>query len=229
MAAPGSRPPNRPPAAPSPAASTTRSAGSAELPGLGLAVGLAAAGRWGRRAGRGVLGFTGSPVSEITVAVVLGLLIRNAVGLPAVYEPGLRLCGREVLRLGIVLLGLRLSLGAVGQVGLAALPVILAVHRRRPGGGDRAVPRAGPAAAAGQPDRGRDEHLRRQRDRRHGPGHRRRGRRGQLRGRVRHPVRPAGPVRLPVPGPRPVPRRAARPASSSGRRSTTRPRWPGPG
>jgi uncharacterized integral membrane protein (TIGR00698 family) len=98
------------------------------LPGLGLALGLAAAGRWAAHGlGEGVLGFSRSPVSEIAVAVVLGLLIRNTVGLPAVYERGLRLCGREVLRLGIVLLGLRLSLAAVGQFGLAGLPVILGV------------------------------------------------------------------------------------------------------
>jgi uncharacterized integral membrane protein (TIGR00698 family) len=72
-----------------------------------------------------LLGFARSPVSEITVAVVLGLILRNTIGLPAIYERGLRLCGRDVLRFGIVLLGLRLSLAAVGQLGLAALPVIL--------------------------------------------------------------------------------------------------------
>src|SRR5439155_5034949 len=64
-------------------------------------------------------------VSEITVAVLLGLLIRNTIGLPAVYERGLRLCGREVLRLGIVLLGLRLSLARVGEIGQVALPVVV--------------------------------------------------------------------------------------------------------
>ena len=100
----------------------------AALPGVGLAIGLGAAGRWVAPAlGEEVLGFTRSPVSEVAAAVALGLLVRNTVGLPAVYEKGLRLCGREVLRLGIVLLGLRLSLGAVGQFGLAGLPVILAV------------------------------------------------------------------------------------------------------
>jgi uncharacterized integral membrane protein (TIGR00698 family) len=96
------------------------------LPGIVLAVGLAAGGRWvAHWLGVTVLGFSRSPVSEITVAVVLGLAIRNTVGLPANYERGLRLCGREVLRFGIVLLGLRLSLAAVGQIGLVGLPVIL--------------------------------------------------------------------------------------------------------
>jgi uncharacterized integral membrane protein (TIGR00698 family) len=96
------------------------------LPGLGLALGIAWAGgliaEW---LGVSVLHFKKSPISEITVAVLLGLVLRNTIGLPVVYEKGLRLCGREVLRFGIILLGLRLSLAAVGQLGLAALPVIV--------------------------------------------------------------------------------------------------------
>jgi uncharacterized integral membrane protein (TIGR00698 family) len=58
--------------------------------------------------------------------VLLGLVVRNAIGLPAVYEPGLKLCVRTLLRAGIVLLGLKLSLWEAGQVGLIALPVIVA-------------------------------------------------------------------------------------------------------
>jgi uncharacterized integral membrane protein (TIGR00698 family) len=96
------------------------------LPGIGLAVGLAVVGRWlAEWLGTSVLRFDKSPVSEITVAVVLGLILRNTIGLPIVYEKGLRLCGREVLRFGIILLGLRLSLAAIGKLGLAALPVIV--------------------------------------------------------------------------------------------------------
>jgi uncharacterized integral membrane protein (TIGR00698 family) len=96
------------------------------LPGLGLALGLAFAGKWiAEWFGISVLHFEKSPVSEITVAVVLGLILRNTIGLPLVYEKGLRLAGREVLRFGIILIGLRLSLGEVVNLGLAALPVIL--------------------------------------------------------------------------------------------------------
>jgi uncharacterized integral membrane protein (TIGR00698 family) len=95
------------------------------LPGIGLAFGLAVAGKYiADWLGIDVLRFKKSPVSEITVAVILGLIIRNTIGLPVVYEKGLRLAGREILRFGIVLIGLRLSLAAVGRLGLAALPVI---------------------------------------------------------------------------------------------------------
>jgi uncharacterized integral membrane protein (TIGR00698 family) len=95
------------------------------LPGIGLALGLAVAGKYiAEWLGVDVLRFKKTPVSEITVAVILGLIIRNTIGLPVVYEKGLRLAGREILRFGIVLIGLRLSLAAVGRLGLAALPVI---------------------------------------------------------------------------------------------------------
>jgi uncharacterized integral membrane protein (TIGR00698 family) len=96
-------------------------------PGIVLALGLAIAGdRLARWLGTAVLGFQHSPISAVPVAVLLGLIVRNTIGLPAVYEPGLKLCVRTLLRAGIVLLGLRLSLAAAGYVGLAAIPVIVA-------------------------------------------------------------------------------------------------------
>src|SRR3954452_12399568 len=96
-------------------------------PGVALALGLAFVGLRGAQwLGTSVLGFEKSPISAIMVALLLGLAIRNAIGLPAVYEGGLKFCLRYVLRTGIMLLGLRLSLVAVGEIGLVALPIILA-------------------------------------------------------------------------------------------------------
>ncbi|HSZ59832.1 MAG TPA: putative sulfate exporter family transporter [Tepidisphaeraceae bacterium] len=66
-----------------------------------------------------------SPVSPVTVAVLLGLLLRNTIGVPKVYEAGLRLCLKTVLRLGIVVLGLTLSLTAIRSEVIVGLPVIL--------------------------------------------------------------------------------------------------------
>jgi uncharacterized integral membrane protein (TIGR00698 family) len=96
------------------------------LPGVALALGLAIAGeRLAYWFGTRILGFSHSPISAVPVAVLLGLIVRNVIGLPAIYEPGLKISIRFLLRFGIVLLGLRLSLGAVSIVGLAALPVIV--------------------------------------------------------------------------------------------------------
>jgi len=96
------------------------------MPGAALAVGLAIVGRWvSVWLGEDLLGFDHSPVSVIMATIVLGLLIRNTIGLPKVYEPGLRVCVRTILRVGIALLGIRLSLVAAGRVGLVSLPIIL--------------------------------------------------------------------------------------------------------
>ena len=101
----------------------------AVLPGVALAAILAFAGKlladW---IGISVLRFDrdkGSPVSPIMLAILLGLIIRNTVGVPVAYEQGLRFCLKAVLRIGIVLLGLKLSLGALGQIGLVGIPIIV--------------------------------------------------------------------------------------------------------
>jgi len=71
------------------------------------------------------MGLEKSPVSPILIAIVGGLLVRNTVGLPTIYESGLQLCLKKILRIGVALLGIRLSLSDVGGIGLAALPVIV--------------------------------------------------------------------------------------------------------
>ena len=68
----------------------------------------------------------GSPISGVPVAIVLGLLLRNLLTLPAALSPGLKFCVTTVLRLGIVLVGIRLSAFDVARLGIAGLPVVLA-------------------------------------------------------------------------------------------------------
>ena len=72
------------------------------LPGICLALALAwlgwliseAAGRYFRyNAGA-------SPISPVTLAVALGLIVRNTVGVPTAYEPGLRCACAESCALG---------------------------------------------------------------------------------------------------------------------------------
>jgi uncharacterized integral membrane protein (TIGR00698 family) len=95
------------------------------IPGVALAGGLALAARSASRfLGVDLLGFEKSPVSAIMLAIAIGLLVRNTVGLPRVYDDGLRFCIRGVLRVGVALLGIRLSLLAAGSIGLTALPIV---------------------------------------------------------------------------------------------------------
>ena len=97
------------------------------LPGLAIAAGLASFGTVAAGVvGRDWMGFEKSPVSPILVAIAVGLLIRNTIGVPAVYESGLQLSLKRILRIGVALLGIRLSLAAVGSIGLLALPVVVA-------------------------------------------------------------------------------------------------------
>ena len=95
-------------------------------PGMALALALAMLGTLGAEwLGERAMGFDKTPLSPILVAILLGLLIRNTIGLPAVYEPGLQLALKKVLRIGVALLGIRLSLAAAGAIGLAAVPIVV--------------------------------------------------------------------------------------------------------
>lgn len=97
------------------------------LPGVMLALGLALAAQWlAGWVGANLMGLSRSPVSPIMMAILLGMLLRNAWRLPPWTDAGVRFCLVRVLRLGIVLLGIRLSLSEAGAIGLRALPVIIA-------------------------------------------------------------------------------------------------------
>lgn len=102
------------------------------IPGIAAAVAVMMVGFWlADVIGRAILnaqGLTGgsSPLSGVPVAIVLGLLLRNMLTLPTALMPGLKFCVTTVLRLGIVLVGIRLSAFDVARLGLAGLPVVLA-------------------------------------------------------------------------------------------------------
>jgi uncharacterized integral membrane protein (TIGR00698 family) len=102
-----------------------------KLPGVLAAFVVMLAGFWlADRIGQQILaaqGLTGSsPVSGVPVAIVLGLLLRNTLPLPASLTPGLKFATTTILRAGIVLVGIRLSLFDVLKLGIAGLPVVLA-------------------------------------------------------------------------------------------------------
>lgn len=96
------------------------------LPGLLLALVLAFAGQYlSEFIGKDLMGLPKSPISAIMMAIILGIIIRNTIKLPDTLQPGIRFGLVRVLRLGIVLLGIRLSLSEAGAIGLQALPVII--------------------------------------------------------------------------------------------------------
>lgn len=89
------------------------------LSGLALVTGVALVARF-------VAWFLPPAISEVLVAVLLGLLIANVAALPRAAGPGVNLAVQHILRFGIVLLGARLSLVDVAQIGLGALGLVAA-------------------------------------------------------------------------------------------------------
>jgi len=68
-----------------------------------------------------------SSVSTLTVAVVLGITLGN---LPIIdidaLRPGFQFAAKHILRVGVILLGMRLSIGQLGDLGLPVIGVIAA-------------------------------------------------------------------------------------------------------
>jgi uncharacterized integral membrane protein (TIGR00698 family) len=70
------------------------------------------------------LGFDGL-VSFILVAIVLGIVIRNTIGLDDRFAPGVAFTLKKLLRFGIILLGIRLSIANVLEVGGYGIPIVV--------------------------------------------------------------------------------------------------------
>lgn len=79
------------------------------IPGLAVAAGAALAAM--------LVGGAVPTASPVLVAIAAGAAARNLGWLPLALEPGLELASRLVLRIGIVLLGLQLSLQDIGALG----------------------------------------------------------------------------------------------------------------
>jgi len=99
-------------------------------PGIAAAFVVMFAGFWlANLIGQQILAAQGlsgsSPVSGVPVAIVLGLLLRNLLPLPDSLSPGLKFATTTILRAGIILVGVRLSLFDVVKLGIFGLPVVL--------------------------------------------------------------------------------------------------------
>jgi uncharacterized integral membrane protein (TIGR00698 family) len=96
------------------------------LPGVAVAIGLALIARSIADAlAHGAAGLPRFPLSPVMCAVVLGMLWRNTLGVPAWATNGLKWAMHQLLRTGIALVGLRLTLSGAGAIAVTALPVAL--------------------------------------------------------------------------------------------------------
>ena len=95
-------------------------------PGVVIAIALAALARgMAHGLAQGAGGLPKFPLSPVMCAVVLGMLWRNTIGVPAWATGGLNWAMHRLLRIGIALVGLRLTLGGATAIALTALPVAL--------------------------------------------------------------------------------------------------------
>ncbi len=89
-----------------------------QLPGVCLAIALATVAGW-------VAGGLGEPLAHnpILVAMLVGLLIGNCFDSPPSLKPGLDFCKRYLLRLGVMLVGLRITVRLVSELGIAPIAI----------------------------------------------------------------------------------------------------------
>jgi len=94
------------------------------IPGVVLAAGLVAAAIQLTNLMNSALGHKGV-ISYIIVAILVGILIRNVIGMHRVFNPGISYCLRKLLRLGIIMMGIRLSIFAVLKIGAWGIPIVI--------------------------------------------------------------------------------------------------------
>lgn len=63
-------------------------------------------------------------VSPLVVAVALGAVFANTIGVRAAVQPGVQFAAKRLLRVGVVLLGFELSLTQLRELGVAGLGVV---------------------------------------------------------------------------------------------------------
>src|ERR1700761_4419819 len=63
-------------------------------------------------------------ISALMIAIVLGMLVRNTIGVPAACAPGIRFALRRILRFAVVLLGFQLSGRQILEVGGTGLLIV---------------------------------------------------------------------------------------------------------
>lgn len=109
---------------------TLQAAPSAVAPGRVMAVGR----RYGPGLGVAALGVVGAlivhrlvgSVAMLTAAVALGVVAANTGILPGVAKAGLGFAGKRLMRVGVVLLGLQVSLSEIFALGWATVAMVLA-------------------------------------------------------------------------------------------------------
>lgn len=96
------------------------------LPGLAMASLLGWFSTWlSELIGVNLLRFEKTPISAVMMAILIGLLTSNTIPLPEWLKPGFTFAVKKVLRLGIMLLGIRLSILEILRLGILGIPIVV--------------------------------------------------------------------------------------------------------
>ena len=95
------------------------------LPGLALALAVMLVAVLVTLAVGHFLPWEKNPLSPMLVAIILGMIIRTTVPLPESINAGTAFGVKNVLRFGIILMGIRLSIFSVMEIGLLALGMVV--------------------------------------------------------------------------------------------------------
>lgn len=74
--------------------------------------------------GKQILGLSKSPVSSIMLAIFLGIIIKTVFHLPDLIIPGIKFSINKILRLGIIMLGIRLTIFDIIKLGSFGVPIV---------------------------------------------------------------------------------------------------------
>jgi len=95
------------------------------LPGVALALMIAIVSMASAQfLGTAMLGLPSGLVSPILIAILLGIGVRNFTRIPVSCESGVGFALGNILKVGVALLGIRLSLDTVAEIGLMAAPIV---------------------------------------------------------------------------------------------------------
>ena len=64
-------------------------------------------------------------ISFITISILAGILVRNIIGLHPIFKPGVGFCLKKLLRAGIIMMGIRLSIFDVLVIGAWGIPIVI--------------------------------------------------------------------------------------------------------
>jgi uncharacterized integral membrane protein (TIGR00698 family) len=96
------------------------------IPGLALTVVIAIIGIQFTEWIKVLLKLKQSPVSAIMMAIVLGIIVKNTIGVSRRFQPGVGFGLKKLLRLGIIFMGIRLSIFSVLKIGALSVGIVVA-------------------------------------------------------------------------------------------------------